>query len=135
MHPEVVEPKQLDEIADVAAGDARVAINILRNAARLAETAGKGQITWDAISEAVPEARAEIRQKNLDQLKPHQRELYHLIEEAGEIAPGDLYDQYAETVDDPKSDRTMRNYLKKMRQYNLVEAVGEKRSRTYRVLG
>ena len=38
---------------------------------------------------------------------------------------------YAARVDEPKSRRTVRKYLSKMDQYNLVDARGEGRSRMY----
>jgi hypothetical protein len=43
-----------------------------------------------------------------------------------------LYERYCEEVDEPKTKRTMRNYLTKMCQYNLIVADGENRGRTYR---
>lgn len=53
----------------------------------------------------------------------------------GEIAPGDLYQEYRDRVDDPKADRTIRNYLNKLEQYNLITAEGTTRDRIYRCVG
>ena len=55
-----------------------------------------------------------------------------MIEEFEEIAPGDLYQEYRNRVENPKSDRTVRNYLKKMIRYNLVTAEGSTQDRIYR---
>lgn len=123
--------EQLTQIAEVAAGDARIAIGILRAAAREAHEQGLDRITDDLIEEGIPEAKAEIRQKHVQKLTDHQRVLYDVIVEHGEIAPGDLYEAYSDRVDDSKSRRMMRNHLQKMQQYNLVRAEGESRSRTY----
>ncbi len=128
-----VDADALALVADGAAGDARVAISVLRNAARAAEREGRERITDDVIRDAVPDARAEVRGKNVEQLTPHQREVYEVVSEAGRIRPGDLYDRYAARVDDPKTRRTVRNYLSKMARYDLVVAAGENRGRTYRV--
>lgn len=98
----------LEQIADAVAGDARVAIGTLRRAAREATTAGADRITTAIVDDAVPEARAAIRQRNVDQLTPDQRVLYEVVAERGEVAPGDLYDAYTERVSDPKSKRTVR---------------------------
>ncbi|MDY6777412.1 MAG: hypothetical protein SVU32_01995, partial [Candidatus Nanohaloarchaea archaeon] len=54
------------------------------------------------------------------------------VSEEGEIEPRELYDRYREKVDDPKSERMLRNYLNKMVHYNLVDAEGEGRWRVYR---
>jgi Cdc6-like AAA superfamily ATPase len=123
--------EQLTRIAEAAGGDARIAIGILRAAARDADSRGLAAITDDLIAEGIPEARSEIRQKHVQKLTDHQRVLYDIIVERGEIAPGELYEAYCERVDDPKSRRMMRNHLQKMQQYNLVRAEGESRNRAY----
>ncbi|WP_458190765.1 Cdc6/Cdc18 family protein [Haladaptatus sp. NG-WS-4] len=125
--------EQLALIADAAAGDARVAIGILRNAARRADQAEAAQITTDIVHEAVPDGRQEVRQKTIDQLTPHQRVLYEILDEQGELDPGELYERYQERVDDPKTNRTVRNHLAKMEHYRLVIAEGKNRARTYRL--
>lgn len=128
-----VDREHLEQIADAAAGDARIAIGILRNAARDAERAGRETLTAALVEGAVPEARQQVRRTNLETLTDHQRTLYDIIAEHDEIDPGELYGQYRERVADPKADRTVRNYLQKMVRYDLVVADGEKRARTYRV--
>lgn len=133
LRKDVIEREQLELIADVSAGDARKAIGILRTAARAAQAEGLGEISTEFIKEAIPNAEAEIRRKNRDKLTPDQQLLLDIINEQGDISPSDLYDLYKERVEDPKSDRTIRDYLSKMRHYNLVEAEGEKRARTYHV--
>ena len=132
--PGAVARDQLETIADAAAGDARVAIRILRAAARDAEAAGAEQLDDAHVEEAIPAARDAIKQRTVDALTPHQRELFEVVSEAGEINPGSLYERYADAVDEPKSRRTVRKYLSKMDQYNLVDARGEKRGRTYAVV-
>ena len=63
VQPGVISDQQVRRIARVAEGDARVAIGTLRAAARRAREDGLDEITADAIAEAVPEAKAEIKQK------------------------------------------------------------------------
>lgn len=123
----------LEHIADAAAGDARIAIGILRNAARDAERAGHEELTAGLVEGAIPEARQQVRRTNLETLTEHQRVLYDVIDEYGEVDPGELYGQYQERVSDPKTKRTVRNHLQKMVHYDLVVADGEKRARTYRI--
>lgn len=123
---------RLEQIARAAAGDARIAITTLREAAQLADERGDDEITSEVVSEAVPEAKAEIRQKHVQKLTDHQRVLYDIIVEHGNVTPGELYDAYCKRVDDPKTRRTVRNHLQKMQQYDLVVAEGESRSRRYK---
>jgi cell division control protein 6 len=132
--PGTVDRERLETIADAAAGDARVAIRVLRAAAREAEAAGVEELSDDHVRAAIPAARDAIKQRTVDALTPHQETLFEFVEEAGEIAPGELYERYADAVAEPKSRRTVRKYLSKMDQYNLVDARGEKRGRTYAVV-
>ncbi|WP_224270863.1 Cdc6/Cdc18 family protein [Haloprofundus salinisoli] len=127
-----VERRHLALIADAAAGDARVAIGILRNAAHRASRRGVDEISMDIVHKSIPDGKDEVRQKTIEQFTDHQRILYGVLTEAGEIRPGDLYDRYCERVDNPKTRRTIRNYLSKMDHYKLVVSDGNGRNRTYR---
>lgn len=124
---------QLACIADAAAGDARVAIGILRSAARQAEQTDAEKIDFEMIHDAIPEGKREVQQKNVKQLTSHQRVLYEIVREHNALSPGELYDHYRERVNDPKTDRTVRNHLSKLAHYNLIEKTGEGRGRTYRL--
>jgi orc1/cdc6 family replication initiation protein len=128
-----VDRDQLEHIADAAAGDARTAIGILRNAARQAQRDETGEITDAHVEAAIPEARHELRQQDLDKLTRHQQAVYEIIEEHGEVAPGDLYAGYRERVDDPRSERTIRRYCNKLARYDLIRIEGERRGRSYRL--
>ncbi len=131
IEPDAIDTTQLEKIADYAAGDARVAIGIFRNAARVARQNGDDRITVDVIDSVVSETKSEIRQKTTDKLTDHQQVLYDTIKEDGEIGAGDLYDAYCEAVENPKTRRTMRNHLSKLEQYNLIFATGNTKGRTY----
>lgn len=69
---DAVAPSQVERIADAAAGDARTAITILRSAARIVERYHNETIQEAAIRAAIPEAKSEIRQADLERLTPHQ---------------------------------------------------------------
>jgi orc1/cdc6 family replication initiation protein len=131
LDPECISDDQLRTIANASAGNARDAISILRSAARRTERSDSEIITDAFIEEAVPEARAEVRQKNVERLNKHQRMLYSLICDAGEVSPSTLYSRYESSMDEPRTERTCRSYLSKLQQYNLVEARGEGPSRIY----
>jgi Cdc6-like AAA superfamily ATPase len=86
------------------------------------------------IEGAVDEARAEIRQQTRSQLTRQQRVLLEIIEEAGEIAAGELHERYEDEVSDPRTRRQRRDYLTKLERYNLIESAGATRWKTYRVV-
>lgn len=132
LRDDAITTAQLESIAEAAAGDARVAIGILRGAAREASQAGADRITDAHIEGAVPEAKAEIKQQTESKLTAHQRILYDIIVAEGEVAAGDLYAAYCDRADEPMTKRTMRNYLQKLQHYNLVKAEGENRGRVYK---
>ena len=127
-----VTTEQLEWIADAAAGDARVGIEVLRVAARRATHQGLEQVSDDIIENSVSEAKVEIRQRNLDKLTDDQQALYDIITEQGEVAPSDLYEAYRKRASDPKTDRMVRNYLRKLERHNLIRVVGENRGRVYK---
>lgn len=129
---DAIESPELELIGDAAAGDARIAIGILRHSARLAEQADAQRITTDIVQQAIPEGRQDVRQKTIEQLTTHQRVLYDIVHEHGELDPGTLYEAYRDRVDEPKTNRTVRNYLAKMEHYRLIHAEGDNRARTYR---
>jgi orc1/cdc6 family replication initiation protein len=134
LDPCVITNDQLDRIADAAAGDARLAIGILRTAAKAADRDGAEHISDERLLQAAEDARANIQQKNLDALTPHQRVVYDIIRTDGPLSPGELHDRYSQEVEEPRSKRTVRSYLSKLTQYNLLEAEGESRDREYAVV-
>jgi len=132
LEPDAITHSEIELIANVAAGDARVAIGVLRNATRMARQHGENKITEEIIQNAVPEAKSEIKKRTTDKLTEHQQTLYDIILDQGEVNAGDLYEQYCEQVDDPKTRRTMRNHLSKLEQYNLIVPQGQTKARTYK---
>ena len=128
---DVITDDQLYRIADAVAGDARLAIGILRTAAGKADRESRERITDDILLDAAEDARAKIKQKSLDSLTPHQRVVYNIVRDHGPIGPSEIHGRYTEEVDDPRTKRTVRTYLSKMEQYNLLKAKGTSRDREY----
>ena len=128
---DVVTDKQLYQIANAAAGDARLAIGILRTAASTADRENRERITDSTLLGAAEDARAQIRQKSLDSLTPHQRVIYDIVRDHEPLGPSEIHEHYTDKVDNPRTKRTVRTYLSKMAQYNLLEAEGTSRDREY----
>ncbi|MDR5673903.1 orc1/cdc6 family replication initiation protein [Halalkaliarchaeum sp. AArc-GB] len=131
LEEDVITDNQLYQIADAAAGDARLAIGMLRSAASTADRENYEDITNDILIDAAEDARAQIKQKSLDSLTPHQRVVYDIVRDHGPLGPSEIHERYSVEVDDPRTKRTVRAYLSKMTQYNLLEAEGTSRDREY----
>lgn len=58
-------------------------------------------------------------------------QLYRIADAAAGKADRENHERYSEEVDDPRTKRTVRTYLSKMEQYNLLEAEGTSRDREY----
>lgn len=130
---------EIEMIADLAAGDARLGIEILRVAAQNAEQEGRHKIGTDDIRDSESHARQEIKRRNLDSLRPIQRTLYTVVHkltaesEEDFVRPDSLYREYRAQVSDPKTDRTVRRHLRKLGHYNLIEIEGTSRDRVYSI--
>ncbi|MFC6720884.1 Cdc6/Cdc18 family protein [Natrialbaceae archaeon GCM10025810] len=131
LEPGSIRRDGLAAIADAAAGDARVAIGILRNAAEYAEADGLDRITGHAILSVVDVARREVRHETMSSLTRHQRVVLEILIEFGEQTMSEVYERYCERVSRPRVRRSVRSYLDKMAHYDLVETFGENRGRTY----
>jgi cell division control protein 6 len=134
LEPDSVSDRELRDLADQSRGDARVAIQALKNAADSALRRGAERITDQDLDDAIATARREIRQKTKSNLTRHQRVLYELIEEAGELRASELHERYENEVENPRTRRQRRNYLGKLESYHLVESEGENRWKTYRLV-
>ncbi|MDS0223741.1 orc1/cdc6 family replication initiation protein [Haloarcula sp. S1AR25-5A] len=131
---DAISDEQLYRIADAAAGDARLAIGMLRTAASKADRENHERITDDILLSSADDARAQIQQKSLDTLTPHQQVVFDIVRDHGPLSPSEIHDRYTENVDDPRTKRTVRTYLSKMAQYNLLDAEGTSRDREYTVI-
>ncbi|MFD1634644.1 Cdc6/Cdc18 family protein [Haloplanus ruber] len=122
----------IDRIADLAAGDARFAITLLRRAAQRAEYEGVS-LSPELVEDAVNDAEAEVHQRKVELLSTHQRLLYQIIREYGEIGASKLHAEYEERAQNPKSSSTRYRYLRSLEYYELIEKIGATRGSEYRV--
>jgi len=129
----VISRSQLETLASKSNGDARIAVNSLRFAANEAENKNLDKIPDDTVDESVTSAENEKRIESLDRLNKHQKQVYEILSDDGEMQIGDLYGRYCESVEDEKSRRTLLRYLKKMVNYDILESEGATSSRSYRI--
>ena len=124
----------IDYIADLAAGDARHAIALLRQAALHVERNDMQQLTEPVVAAVIDDATSEIRDRNIRSLGSHHRLLLRIIEEADDIDGGTLHARYEDRAQSPKSRSTRRRYLRSLIQSDLIERDGSTQDTRYRAL-
>ncbi|ELZ08042.1 orc1/cdc6 family replication initiation protein [Natrinema thermotolerans DSM 11552] len=135
LRPGTISTDAIGYIADVAAGDAREAIGILRSAARaVSRDCDRSQITIDIVDEVRTAALEEIHLERVEDLGTHKRLLYDIIEASGTIPGSELHETYEQRAQNPKAKSTRRRYLSNLEEkYGLIESNGSGRGKTYAV--
>ncbi|MBZ6495647.1 Cdc6/Cdc18 family protein [Natrinema longum] len=135
LRPGTISTDAIGYIADVAAGDAREAIGILRSSARaVSRDCDRSQITIDIVDEVRAAALEEIHLERVEDLGTHKRLLYDIIEVSGTIPGSELHDTYEQRAQNPKAKSTRRRYLSNLEEkYGLIESNGSGRGKTYAV--
>jgi orc1/cdc6 family replication initiation protein len=137
LFPFVVKNSQLERIAEISNGDARVAIDILRVAAEQSESSDLSKISDKSIDHALSKVQFLGKSKTLNKLNVHQKILYQIIKEKGKIKPLELYKEFYSRCKlrkvNPLVERTLRKYLEKMVYYGLIHSQGKGRWRSYSV--
>ncbi|WP_317988552.1 orc1/cdc6 family replication initiation protein [Haloprofundus salilacus] len=132
--PNTVSDEAVDYIADTATGDARFGIALLRRSARWAIEMQRSQITTDVVDEIRDDARDELHMRHVDALSTHQRMLYEIIKDAGELGAGELRERYEErSGSNAKTPRMQRKYLNGLARYKLIRSKGSGRWTQYEV--
>ncbi|WP_135806795.1 Cdc6/Cdc18 family protein [Halorussus marinus] len=122
----------ISRIAELAAGDARLAIAFLRRAAERAQREGLDTLSPGLVEDVVDDAETDVQERNIQRLSTHQQILHDIVRENGEIAAGDLREEYEKRAQNPKSETTRRRYLQSLERYDLIEQIGATRGTYYR---
>ena len=133
LQPAVIGEAQIADLARAANGNARDAIAALEGAAQRAVEDGAERIDDAHVATAIEGAGRDVRQATVERLNDHQRAIYELLAAAGPLSPGAIYEQYQEQMADPRSRRTVRKYVRKLEQYDLLVVSGQSQSREYRL--
>jgi Cdc6-like AAA superfamily ATPase len=135
LRPGTISTSAIDYIADVAAGDAREAIGILRSAARaVSRDSNCSQITTGIVGEVRMAALEEIHLERVEDLGTHKRLLYDIIEASSEVPSTELHDAYEQRAQNPKAKSTRRRYLANLEdKYGLIESNGNGKGKVYAV--
>lgn len=135
LRPGTISTNAIGHIADVAAGDAREGIGILRSAARsVSRDDDRSQITIEVIDSVRTAALEELHLERVEDLGTHKRLLYDTIEAAGEISGSQLHATYEQRAQNPKAKSTRRRYLTNLEEkYGLIESSGNGKGKVYAV--
>ncbi len=96
-------------------GDARVAINLLLQAGRIAERKGKRILDVESVEEANKGFMGSKIDKAEVELSEIEKKIVEILKEKGEVKSGELYKMF------DVSDRTIRNYLKRLEENGIIE--------------
>jgi len=118
LFPDTYSQKILEQVADLATGDARIAIQTLKYAAFNAEKEGKSKIYIDNVKKGFEEVKDIKRKYMLEKLGEHHRLIYEIIKKNPRITSSKLISTYRDECEriglKPKSSRTLSNYLSKL---------------------
>lgn len=129
--PDSISHRLTELIAVWSNGDARVALQTLRAAAKIADTKKRDEISIEELKEAFKSARKSKRDYVKSKLDEHQRFLLEVIEKRRKISSGELFDLYAKSVPQPLGERAYRNQMEHLVQTGLVKDSGEGRWKRY----
>ena len=125
LNPEAWDYKILEKIASLSEGNARLGIQILKNAAYNAENEFAGSIKIKHINRGFVHARNFKKKAILNKLTAHHRLLYELVKERKEIQSGELWKAYLKKCrklkKQPIALRTYSEYMNKLIELDLVQ--------------
>ena len=125
LYPGSWSEKTLRKIAELADGDARVAIHTLKNAAYIAENDLSQKIEEKHIREGFNSAKDIKKTYLLNKLTTHHRMLYEIVKEREEIKSGELWKAYLEKCKklgkQPIALRTFSEYMNKLIELDLIQ--------------
>jgi len=124
LHPDSWDHSVLKHISRRALGDARVAIQTLRNAALYAESEGTFKLTAEHVERGFSDTGGTRRTYELKRLTEHHRLLYELIKARPGINSPQLFDAYLEECRarkwSPIASRTFSLYTQRMAELRLI---------------
>ena len=124
LFPDTCQDACLKQIAKACSGDARVAIKILRNAARYAEQQGHVKIHPADIMHSNHNSRGLKIKQNLAKLNEDHRILYYLISKEKAILSTRLWNAYMNvcnrTQRKPVAERTFSEYISQLNRFGLI---------------
>jgi len=118
LYPNTCPPKILQRIIDFASGDARMAIQLLKSAAQVAESSNKHEISEKDIARGYEEVKEIKKKYRLETLSPHHKLIIGIVKNNPGILSSHFYLTYRKESRKqglrPKSSRTFSNYINEL---------------------
>ncbi|MBI2674835.1 MAG: AAA family ATPase [Candidatus Aenigmarchaeota archaeon] len=137
--PNAIEKRQIEAIAEMAGGDARIAIDIMRISAEDAESRDLDRIGDNLLAKALPRIKEKDLEKAVMALNEHQRVLLGIVKARQTAKASDLYEEYGKKVSEAgikaANGRTLRKYMEVLVGMKMIGASGEGRWREYSING
>ena len=125
LHAEAWNEEILKRVAELSKGDARTAIQTIRNAAQQAEQNGYKSIKPEHVEKAICNIKDLRKEYSLKKLSEDQRLVYELIRKQGSVMSVKLWNDYQKECSTrnlkPIARRTFSNYVEKLRQMNMIK--------------
>lgn len=125
LYPNTYSEKVLEKIADLAAGDARMAIQTLRNTSLIAERNNRRRITLEDVEKGYEEVKYIKRKYLLEKLGNHYKLIYEIVKKKPGITSKKFYETYKKETKkrglNPKSNRMFNNYINILIRLNYLQ--------------
>jgi len=131
--PDSITDDLLSIVSRICNGDARIGLQTLRYAAKEAESKGLDRVTIEEIKSAMRYARKYRLSYLLRKLNEDQRIIYEILKKNGKIESGRLFEEYRKSVKEMVTDRSYRNYMKRMVELGLIKVEGSGRWKIFEI--
>jgi len=126
-----VKDTAVKRIADLAAGDARLGIALLRKGAKYVGEHGHKELSPTVVDAVETAAQQYLEERTETQLGTHQQLLFEIVRDSGEVSAGHLHETYEERAQETKAKSTRRKMLASLERYGLIEQQGTGRGTRY----
>lgn len=118
------------EIINVAAahaakngGDARIAIESLLNAGRIAEKSGAKKISLQHLQQAFSSIQSRFIEKSMPAIDDDEKTILQILCGEENVSSGELFEKYLKKAENPLSERSFRSKVNRLASLMLVNAV------------
>jgi archaeal cell division control protein 6 len=121
-------------VAGMCGGDARVALQTIRFAAREAESKDLNVISIEEVKSASRFVRKYRLSYLLKKLNDHQKMVYEILKKNKKMSSGKLFEEYRRSTNEPVVDRSYRIHMDMLEELGLVRAEGNGRWKRYEIV-
>ena len=134
LNPSSYNDETLSCIAGQCSGDARSAIQILKNSAIDAESRSDKMISVEDIMSAAKSTKKQRASYLVAKLNRHQRLLYEILRGRKAVPSGKLFSEFCMRIDETVTDRSYRNYMHDLVEAGLVREISSGRWKKYEII-